>query len=167
MSTYGLCCNRQIVSRQWRYCPYCGTPMVRDGDVLRKHHLKPSYSDLCDEMDIAIEQLAIGAEDYAMLEKRIRDLRSKYGRIERENEELSRLLELAARHPLVTATEPVNTVRDGTVRTASEPIPPGPGSLLPGPSFCSHECRQGPNRGKFCGRAPEHRGKHKWAEWII
>jgi len=167
---YGHCCNRIIVSRRWKYCPNCGGPLKRNADSGEMERtMQGTYADLV----MRSEARALGTEDMmAQIEAletetakdavHLNSLRDEITELWTQNEELTALVDLAAREPQKEVPRAPDVV------LLSDSMPGISGSLGSVQEACGNLCQRGVNKDKPCHRFRENpdrthaKGRHRY-----
>lgn len=162
ISNYGSCCNRIIVSRQWRYCPFCGGPMTKKYDLGGVHMIrseKVTYPELEAE-------LASVSTDWESLNRLVHKLNGENTDLNSElqagNVELKELEQIIA----VAATD--SRPRPPDIMIVDEDVPGVSGGLASVQEACGHLSTRGPNKDKPCIRPRENpeqthaKGRHRY-----
>lgn len=167
---YGHCCNRLIVSRRWRYCPFCGGPLKKDpetGELARTTQLNygeamKRFDDNAiarDDLTARIMELEHEASKDAI---HLNSLRDEITALWTENEELTALVELAAREPQKEVP------RAPEIVLLSDAMPGISGALGSTQEACGNLATRGVNKDKPCMRARENKerthakGRHRY-----
>ncbi len=166
---YGHCCNRIIVSRRWRYCPFCGGPLAKNkqtGELERT-----TQATYASAMAMA-ETRAIDREDLRaqieMLEHKNSALETDADRdletirsLEARIHELELLVQLAADGQMAVPRAPDIVVVD-------EDVPGVTGGLASVQEACANISTRGVNIDKPCMRPRENperthqTGRHRY-----
>jgi len=149
ISNYGRCCNRIIVSRQWRHCPFCGKP-----PTIEK---APTYENLrttIRERDLQISTMVMdlmGVTDQGQMmhdEALARDIQIQ--ELQAEVKDLTFVIETAA----------LDGPRAPDIVVVDEDVPGISGGLATVQEACSAISMRGVNKGKPCIRPSEGKQKH-------
>lgn len=164
-----MCCNRIIVSRHWRYCPFCGGPLVRSGEhsnAVMKRNGEPVYRKVSERL--LNKQVRCGLLEEEIREQmlKVNHLKSANGRLRKKLDEaekdagdLRSVVDLAMTSPLHGKITPKSAASEPGI---VEGVGVDGGDLLVQQAVreCGYTPSRGRNAGVPCSRLADHPGKH-------
>lgn len=158
ISNFGRCCNRIIVSRQWRYCPFCGGPRL-NGDKVENANNYVQLGEVLSCRDEEIDYLRGQLHDVSMLQKGGKDvLMAQEDEIIVLRQAVKNLESLVALRVTEETSEDGPRAPDIVIVDAGTPGVSG--GLATVQEACSAISLRGVNKDKPCIRPAEPNQKH-------